>query len=225
MAKQRKKNKTIMYRLREVQEQLNENNDLLKAELEIKERQARIEEKNRLYDRIAQDVAHQLDLVDSLINQAQGNDKVSKNVLWKICVICAYIKRRSNLLLLNEESSQINSKELEYCIKESLDNLSLNSVVTALDCKCNDIVDIEDALAIYDFFEKVVELTLNCANAYLVHLNCSANQFSFNMQIGFDVDFDASELTSLDLKNATVICNVQEEDVYIKVHKKGGAER
>lgn len=43
-----KKNKTIMYRLREVQEQLNENNDLLKAELEIKERQARIEEKNRL---------------------------------------------------------------------------------------------------------------------------------------------------------------------------------
>jgi hypothetical protein len=67
---------TILNRQREeldeVRESLAEESVLIRAETEIKENQAKAEEKSRLYDRIARDVKPQLVIISSLLERAEG---------------------------------------------------------------------------------------------------------------------------------------------------------
>lgn len=97
----------LIEELRYTQERLGESNELLRAELELKENRARTEEKSRLYDRIAKEVAPQLAKADELLKLAESDPKQTKSVIAKVSVICAYIKRRGNLLLLGEENNII----------------------------------------------------------------------------------------------------------------------
>lgn len=64
----------LIEELRDTQERLGENNELLRAELELKENCARTEEKSRLYDRIAKEVAPQLAKADELLKLAEDNN-------------------------------------------------------------------------------------------------------------------------------------------------------
>lgn len=147
----------LIEELRDTQERLGEKNELLKAELELKENRTRTEEKSRLYDRIAKEVAVQLAKAEELLKLAQTEPKQTKNAISKVSVICAYIKRRGNLLMLGEEETIIPAIELEYCIRESLDNLRLGDVFTSFDSKCDGTLKLEHAVIAFDFYENMVK--------------------------------------------------------------------
>ena len=51
-------------------------------------------------------------------------------------IISVAVIKPLNLLLLGEDSSMIPAKELEYCIRESLENLRLGQVFTSFNCNC-----------------------------------------------------------------------------------------
>ena len=110
------------HKLKDIQDKLAEEHDRLSAELALREDQLRINEKNRLYDRISQEVSRQLNQLEILLGSEQitGDNRIAR-----VCVLSAYIKRRSNLCLLSENTDRINSQELEFCILESLENLRL----------------------------------------------------------------------------------------------------
>ena len=108
--------------LEKVGKQLAEKNDLLKAELELREKQLHVAEKNRLYDGITIEVTRQLDQLEGLLHEPAENEKKR---MAHICVLSAYIKRRSNLRLLSENAEDLQIKELEYCLKESIECLRL----------------------------------------------------------------------------------------------------
>ena len=161
------------------------NNELLKAELELKEKRTRTEEKSRLYDRIAKEVAPQLAKADELLKLAECEPEQTKSVIAKISVICAYIKRRGNLILLGEEGSIIPATELEYCIRESLDNLRLGDIFTSLDSRCDGDLELERAVVAFDFYESIVERLLDDATAMLIHLDCKDGVIKMRIQIGW----------------------------------------
>ena len=84
--------------LRDTNDMLGERYDLLKAEVELKERRLQAEEKSRLYDRIAQEIAPQLNKADELLQQSSEQPEKANALLSQVCVISAYIKRRANLI-------------------------------------------------------------------------------------------------------------------------------
>lgn len=217
--------KRLMNELTETQEHLNENYVLLKAELELKENRIRLEEKNRLYDRIAQEVSEQISKVDFLLKQAEEKPETARIALAHICIICAYIKRRSNLLLLNEESNRISSKELEYCLRESLDNIALNGVFTSLDSKCDGNISVEYAVKIYDFFEEIVEYFTTDITAILIHLVGKDDYIKLRLQIGCEGEIQEESLSSILITDCKISCDVQDTDITIDLllSKKGGA--
>lgn len=217
--------KRLMNELTETQEHLNENYVLLKAELELKENKIRLEEKNRLYDRIAQEVSEQISKVDFLLKQAEEKPETARIALAHICIICAYIKRRSNLLLLNEESNRISSKELEYCLRESLDNIALNGVFTSLDSKCDGNISVEYAVKIYDFFEEIVEYFTTDITAILIHLVGKDDYIKLRLQIGCEGEIQEESLSSILITDCKISCDVQDTDITIDLllSKKGGA--
>ena len=58
---------------------------------------------SRLYDRIAQEIAPQLNKADALLQQSREHPEKAHALLSQVCVISAYVKRRANLILLGEE--------------------------------------------------------------------------------------------------------------------------
>ncbi len=215
---------TLKERLDSVCEQLGEENVLLQAELELKERKAKTDEKNRLYDRIAFEVSSQLDRLDILLNKAKENPDESKQLMAKVNVIGSYIKRRGNLVLLGEDCNVIPLKEVEYSLRESMDNLNLCDIHTFLDCKQTNELPLETAIAVYDFFEAVIERVLDDLTAVLVHLSCRGNEVAMRMQVGLADNASENIFSDIHPVNCSFTYQIQEEDVVIdSVFDKGGA--
>ena len=207
--------KELIKELRYTRERLGEKNELLKAELELKENRARTEEKSRLYDRIAKEVAPQLAKAEELLKLAESEPKHNKGVIAKVSVICAYIKRRGNLLLLEEENNIIPARELEYCIRESLDNLRLGDIFTSFDSKCEGELKLELAVVAFDFYENIVERLLDDATAMLIHLDCKDGIIKMRLQIGCNEDIAEHTLSKLSVPYGNFEWDIQDEDVTV----------
>jgi len=209
--------------LREANELLGERYDLMKAEVELKERHLQAEEKSRLYDRIAREIAPQLDKAETLLQRSRKEPEQAKALLSQVCVISAYIKRRANLILLGEEKAEISARELELCLRESLDNLRLCGVLTYLDCHCNGQTAVKQIIAAYDLFESVIEQQLDQLSAMMVTAESAEGSIHLRIQAGCKTTVDT--LTSFTLSGGTVRCEVQDEDLIIEaVLGQGGAQ-
>ena len=214
----------LIEELRDTQERLGEKNELLRAELELKENRARTEEKSRLYDRIAKEVAVQLAKAEELLKLAETEPKQTKGVVAKVSVICAYIKRRGNLLMLGEEGNIIPARELECCIRESLDNLRLGDVFTSFDSKCDGELKLEHIVAAFDFYENIVERLLDDATAMLIHLDCKDGIIKMRLQIGCNEDIAEHTLSELSIPCGKFEWDIQDEDVTVTLHLSEGGD-
>ena len=214
----------LQQRLQDAQEQLGEENTLLQAELDLKEQRAKTDEKNRLYDRIAEEVEPQLIKTDLLLRRIAEEPENSENLLAKVCVFGSYIKRRGNLLLLGEEAQKIPARELEYCIRESLDNLRLGNVFTSLNANCTGQLPLELIVVAYDFYETVTEQLLDSITAMMVNLVCGSGSIRMNIQIGCIEEISGKELENILLPCGKFTYEIMDEDVVINfVISEGGA--
>ncbi|MGN0533756.1 MAG: histidine kinase N-terminal 7TM domain-containing protein [Eubacterium sp.] len=168
--------------LEEIHTRLSEKGDLLRAEINMREEKSMLDEKNRLYDRIAGDVAPQLALLESLIKQKYDTDEQQRSNISKMCVVAAYVKRRSNLVLLSEAQKQLPAKELELSLRESADNLCLCGFYCSLNSKCAGNVDFEILVTAYDFFENIVEQVIDQPEAMLINLDAKNESLRLRLQ-------------------------------------------
>jgi len=210
--------------LKETNDALGESNELLQAEVALKERRLQAEEKARLYDRIARDIAPQLNKADEMLEQSRLHPEMAKEMLSQLCVISAYIKRRANLLLLGEEKAAASARELESCLRESLDNLRLCGVITYLDCHCDGQSAVKQMTAVYDLFEQVVEHLLGQLSAMVVTVHCAQGSIRMRIQAGCkDTNPTGSDFS---LAGGTVTCEPQDEDLIVEATiGQGGAAK
>ena len=205
----------LQAQLEDTLEQLGEENVLLQAELELKEKRAKADEQNRLYDRIAREVEPQLIKADELLHRIECEPEQKKELIAKVCVLGSYIKRRGNLLLLGEDASQIPTRELEYCIRESLENLRLGQVFTSFNCSCQSSLPLEHIVVAYDFFEQMMEQLLDDMTAMMVNLTCSDMGIRMNIQIGCKVDIAQQVLSDVTVPVGQFTYECMDEDVVI----------
>ena len=213
-------------RLQDTQEQLGEENVLLQAELELKEKRAKTDEQNRLYDRIAREVEPQLIKADELLRRIEAEPDNTRSLIAKVCVLGSYIKRRGNLLLLGEEASAIPARELEYCIRESLENLRLGQVLTSFNCKCEGKLRSEHIVAAYDFYEYMVECLLDDITAMMVNLSCQSGKIAMNIQMGYTGQIAQQILDDVTVPYGSFTYEIMDEDVLIHLTiSEGGGEK
>ena len=212
-------------RLQDTLEQLGEENVLLQAELELKEKRAKTDEQNRLYDRIAREVEPQLIKVDMLLHRIEKEPENARELIAKICVLGSYIKRRGNLLLLGEDAERIHARELEYCIRESLENLRLADMFTSFNSNCDDEMLLrEHIVAVYDFYETIVEQMLNDMTAMMVNLACHKGKITMNIQIGCTEVIAEQVLSDVKVPYGNFTYDIMDEDVTIDLTvSEGGA--
>ncbi len=206
---------TLMSYLQDTQQQLDRQNELLQAELKLKEQQTQVAEKIRLYNRITDEITPQLAKMEVLLSQAAGDPLHANRAMAKICTIGSYVKRRSNLSLLGEEDQLVNAREMEYCIRESLDNLQLMSVYTMLEAQSEGEIRLKHVVALYDFYEDLVERLIDQITAMMIRVSCKTGSIKMNLQIGCAEEVPQQALEALSLPVGRVTCTLQETDVII----------
>ena len=184
----------ILSELKKVGEFLTENNALLEAEVELKERQAAVDEKNRLYDKVTKKVGPQLRTLNKLLSEDSAGVVPEREKLIYLCILGAYIKRRSNLIILSEDDHVLFAKELEYCLRESTDTISDCGIPCWFKCWCEGPILTEYALLAYDSFEEIIELALPNLTALLVNLRVSDGVVELKLQLDCGVNPSSIEI-------------------------------
>lgn len=163
-------------------EQLESRNSLLQEETAVREEKEQHETRSRIYARIAQAVAPQLDAVERLLNEHPDADP---GTLAHIAVLNAYIKRRGNLELMAEDAPKISSRELMLAIHESFVYAELCGVEAYADCTKEYSVPSKLIIDAYAGFEQLLELMLDDLLAMAVYVFADRDEvrLRFNCQV------------------------------------------
>lgn len=168
-------------RLTDVNEVLSEENDLVAYENELKEKKAHIEQKNKLYESILALVADELSLAKSYVGEIDENSSDFEKKMHIVCVLAAYIKRRSNLAVIEERRKTMDVKEIAVSVKESLKYLSDCGVATSLAVAGEGEFPSKRCILLYEFFEECVRRALPTVSGMLVNLSANPERLSLRI--------------------------------------------
>lgn len=145
--------------LEELKEELKDSNTVSMKNYQMDKQIRTLAEKNRLHDELHKQTAHQIDLMNDWLEKLINTDDIEekKQLLRRIVVVGAYLKRRYNLVLINEQDGVIKEKELKLSIQEMMKNLQLAGVICASSVQLNRDLSAEAAMKIFDFYEYVIE--------------------------------------------------------------------
>ena len=188
----------IIDELIEIGDGLNEKSRLLKAEADLKEQQARIEEQNRLYDSISVLVKPQLDRIAELI---ENEGSLNRNMPL-ICVLLCYIKRRANLTLIADGAETLDVRELFLSVKESSEYLKLYGAPASVFCDGEFTASAETVLLAFDFWQAVIEAFLPGLEAVMAKLSEENGAFVMKITADCELEFSLPEKLRDRIENA-----------------------
>ncbi|MBR1846038.1 MAG: hypothetical protein IJ792_05505, partial [Oscillospiraceae bacterium] len=162
-------------KLEETTHQMEARNAYLEAENRMKQERTELETRNRLYDDILQSLRPQLDGIDSLTKQESFEEQ-----LPRIAVLCAYVKRRSNMELLAQDGD-LDAEELGLAIRETMEYVSLCGVHTAVTENVQGSLSLALVSAAYEALEFIVEKELDSLTDMAVILRTGEDGLSLRM--------------------------------------------
>ena len=156
--------------LQEAKQQIKEENDIIEAENEMKKQSAKIDEQKKLYAKVETYTKDEINKLNNLLLLKTINEEDFINKMRFACVLAAYIKRRSNLILLSKKDKLMDVDELALSINESISYLSLTNIECFLDFNLKGKINSDILGKIYDFFEMCVVIDPYLQASFLIHL-------------------------------------------------------
>ena len=163
--------------LAEAKEALAQESELIRLRGELKEKQAKIEQRTLVYDTVAKRTQTQSQLISRLAASARdsGDANYKEECRCRITLLGAYIKRYANLMLLSQESDSIESGELMLSVSEILRYLNYCGIpgefVNSAECP----VPADAALAVFETFESLVRAAYTDLRGVFVNMSGHEN--------------------------------------------------
>ncbi len=203
--------------LSELGDVLAEENAMLDAENRLAEERVRMEQKSRLYDGVAQGVKPQLDRINELLDTVGQEETAFQRTMKYACILNAYVKRYSNLLLLYHQNERLDSGELCLAIGESVEYLRLYGAEAHAEFRGQGSVSGEKLLAAYAVFEAALEAALPKVDAVLVTLTITEGMLELRMELSAPSRLLTQEEAekSLGLPHATVKVEAEDTAEYL----------
>lgn len=172
-------------KLQTATEQIKSRNEYLQTENSIQEEKSAIDAQNHLYDRISEIVRSQLEKSRRMLDRA--TEENYKQVLGRVTVLNAYIKRRSNMELLQADKGMISVKELVTALRESLEYMELCGVNGVLMPAGEGELPGEMLILAYEYFEYVVESCLDTLTDIVVSVIHRGDELVLRMMLKTDL--------------------------------------
>ena len=161
--------------LRRVTERLEDENELIRQENDIRSERIGYETKNRLYDKIAGAVREQaIQIRESLKGEPEEAELLER--LPRVAMLGAYVKRMGNLMLIADEKGEVSTLELGNAMRESFEMMKLWDKVGVLRMKGEARVPAQLAVLSYGLFETVLENALPEATGVVVNLQVQSQE-------------------------------------------------
>lgn len=151
-------------------ESLMSENELLIADKKLKEKMAKLEEQNEIRSYIDSRLSDKFNFLKIVMDNLPEDEEAFERALKRACITSAYIKRYSNLFLLSKKDKNIAMAELGLAFTESLNYLSLSGVASKINWQSETSLDIDAALAIYEVFQRILEVNYHALKAVDVNL-------------------------------------------------------
>ena len=176
---------TVMKELDEAKKDLESRNAVLAEAYNAERNLRRLEEQNRLYDSIQKKTRKQINMLSKLLKDYRNADSYEKRgaVLKRIVVLGVYIKRRNNLIFINEQSNVIPMRELELCFEETVKDLELAGIRSSCFITAGDEIPTDIATEIYDFYEKICEELYGKMDSLLIRIFREKGRFAIAMDV------------------------------------------
>ena len=186
----------VLDELHDTNEYLADENDLIREEYALKVKEAHVAEQDRLYDLIQKQTEGQLKLLTELTDRfdASESEDEKRRLLGKMVVIGAYLKRKSNLILLADKEPLLDAGEIALTFRESLDNMELYGISCGFHSDIDGAVPAECVMNLYDVFENIVECALDKMQAITVLI--TRKRAGLQMTVNTDADADVNRLSS-----------------------------
>lgn len=132
---------------------------VLAEEYQTQHRRQKLVEKNHLYNQMQTHTKPQIDRLTELTRALENTADAEgvRTLTLNIAVITTYLKRRNNLIFIAQDLTAISPYELEYCLKETLNNLSLSGAQCVLNIDLAGTLSFESITRLYDSFEALAE--------------------------------------------------------------------
>ena len=147
--------KEIKASLLEITRELADENELLELEHEMSSRKEELESLRNLYDELYDSVNPEIRSLRKLLADIKQHSADELPYIRQAAVLGAFIKRRSNLSILAHNSPEIDMKELEYSLRESMYYLSLANVKCSVMMGGKGKVPDEALIRMYEIFHAV----------------------------------------------------------------------
>ena len=174
--------------LEETGDYLTEEHAILDAETKLEESRKRSAQQSQLYDQIAKSVQAQLDEIGEILDHLPEDEEGFRQGMKVAGILGAYIKRRSNLLLLASDGQEISTDELNISIRESLEYVQLLNIPCHAEIAGGYQLSAGLALLLYEMCEAVIESSLPGVKGLLVTLHVSENGLTFYMEAASPTD-------------------------------------
>lgn len=158
-------------KLVETGDYLEEERTMLDESVKLEENRRSTEEQNRLYDMVSKRLQPQLNSIADILDNLPGNEEMFRARMRYVGILGAYIKRRSNMLLLSGNNERIDSGELRISIEELLSYVGLNGVSCLADIRKGIMLEPEYALLMFEMVEDVIEHSMPELKALMVTFN------------------------------------------------------
>ena len=169
----------VLDELKELRSELEGSNSVSMQNYRMNKQIRTLAEKNRLHDEIHKQTAHQINLLNDWLKKLTETDdpKEKRELLRRTVVVGAYLKRRNNLILVNEQDGIIKEEELNLSIKEMMKNLQFAGVNCASSVQFEKDLPADVAMKLLDFYEYVVENAFDGLNYLLARFFYRDNSF------------------------------------------------
>ena len=167
--------KEIKASLTEVTKELADENELLELEHEMSSKREELESLRNLYDELYDSVNPEIRSLRKLLTEIRQNRSDELPLIRQAAVLGAFIKRRSNLSILAHNSPEIDMKELEYSLRESMYYLSLAGIKCSVMMDGKGKVSAEKLIRMYEIFHVVSSELISMKCNVMVNVSNSAD--------------------------------------------------
>ncbi len=158
-------------RLRDANETIEQENELIRAETEQKEKDAYLQSRHRIYHEIAEKLYPTQQRISQLLDSTCPGTEDFRDKIARVCVFNAYVKRKTNLLLLAAEKDSLDIRELTISMQESADYLTMAGLRTTVRSQEDGLLPAARIVQLYDAFEQIAEQLICRTSSLMVSLN------------------------------------------------------
>jgi hypothetical protein len=193
----------LIAELEDTHEHLQGKNTALSEEYKTQRRLTSLSEKNRLYNKMQMQTEEKVNLLSDLVERfAQAdNEQAEKELLARIAVLGAYIKRRNNLIFLAEDQNKLPAAELRHCIKESLQNLTLFGISADMLFTQESSLPFHQVTQFYDMFEYILEYAFDTLVELFVSVTPEGSAAKMAVRLCCKEDMSAISVDGLTVSN------------------------